>query len=208
MKTKLYVFSTLIFLVSAASLFAQSSLEIGGKIGINFASLNGVSIPPGNSTRKGLLIGGFLSYKLTSFLALEPEALYSAKGATGSQEAGESYTIAIDYFEVPILLKFLVPSVTSIPVNLNVYAGPDLNYNISSNATENVNGVMNVTNETANTSPFDFNLLFGAGIGFKVGLTDLLLDFRYSYSLSSAGANNFVFKNSTFALVSGVGFSL
>ncbi len=208
MKRKLHMFFVLVFLISSTSLFAQSPLEIGGKVGLNFASLSGNDVPQGNSSRTGLLIGGFLTYKFAPMFALQPELLYSAKGATGSLGAGESYTFALNYFEVPVLLKLLIPLAPGTPVNLNVFAGPDFNFNVSSNITETYAGQTNTVDESSNTSGFDFDLVFGAGVGFKVGLADLLLDLRYGLGLGSAATNNLDLKNRAFTITAGVGFSL
>jgi Outer membrane protein beta-barrel domain len=206
--TTVFCISILFFLFMGESSFAQSPIEIGGKIGLNFASLSGNDVPQGNSSRTGFLIGGFMSYKFAPFFGLEPEIFYSAKGATGSVGTGESYTIALNYFEVPVLLKFYVPLAPGTPVNLNVFAGPDFNFNVSSSLDETVSGQTNNTDISNDVSGFDFDVVFGAGVGFKVGITDLIFDLRYSLGLGSAATNNLDLKNRAFTLTGGVGFTL
>ena len=197
----------ILFLFSTRSSFAQSSMQIGGQIGLNFATLGGNDSPDGSSSRTGILLGGFFAYNFAPFFTLQPEILYSAKGASGATQ-GINYTFSFNYIEVPVLLKFLIPLAPGTPVNINVYAGPDFGFNIASSLNESAGGQTQDIDESNNTSGFDFNIMFGGGVGFKVGVTNLFVDLRYSLGLGSAATNAIDLKNRVFALSVGAGFPI
>ena len=86
----------LFFLVSAALVNAQSNLRIGPTIGLNFANIGGKDASSNLSSRTGLYIGGFMTYQFSDLLALQPEIVYSMKGATSAQN-GVNNNVILNY---------------------------------------------------------------------------------------------------------------
>ncbi len=202
---KSILFSLLIMILTVSMSVNAQNLKFGGKIGLNFANVSGSDVPPGAGTRTGLVIGGFMTYNFASMFALQPELLYSMKGTSGATQ-GVSYTFSLNYIEIPVLLKFLIPLAPSSPVSANIYAGPDLAFNVASSIETSANGQTNTTDESNNTNGFDFNLAFGGGIGFKVATTELGIELRYTLGTGTVDKTGGDIKNGVFALMASVAF--
>ncbi|MGC8595582.1 MAG: porin family protein [Candidatus Kryptoniota bacterium] len=209
---KIFVSVSAIILLALTSQSNAQSLQYGGKIGLNFANVNGKDASnyyPGNGTRTGLLIGGFVDYAFAPMLSVQPEVLYSMKGTSGSTTningVPVSYTMAVNYIEIPVLLKFKLPLAPGTPVNANIYAGPDFAFNVASSLTVSSGGQSQTTDESNNTNGFDFNLAFGGGVGFKVGPTTLGIELRYSLATGTADKTGGDIRNSVFGLIASVG---
>ena len=195
-------------LVICFSLTANAQIQYGGKIGLNFANIGGTNAAtsyPGNGTRTGLVIGGFMSYEFAPMFAVEPEVLFSMKGTSGSTE-GITYTGILNYIEVPVFLKFKIPLAPGSPVSANLYAGPDFAFKVASSIEETENGQSTTIDESSNTNGFDFGIAFGGGIGFRVGPTTLGLELRYTIGTGTVASNGIDITNDVFGLIASVGF--
>ena len=184
---------------------AQTDLKFGAKVGLNFANLSGNDVPTGASTRTGLVIGGFMTWYFSPMFGLQPEALYSMKGTSGATQ-GVSYTFSVNYIEIPVLLKFNIPLAPSSPVSANLYAGPDFAFNVASSVETSSNGQTTTTDESNMTKGFDFNIMFGGGIGFNVGPTVLGVELRYSLGTGTVANDGTDMKNGVFAILASVTF--
>lgn len=116
--------------------------------------------------------------------AIQPEILYSAKG---QKLEFDNYTqfINLNYLEIPILFKLLIPAGIITP---SLYAGPafasklgkvngkdvsdgDVQYWTDENTDKCVNG-------------FDFGIAMGGDIGIKAGPGTIIIDARYTLGLT------------------------
>lgn len=103
--------------------------------GLNIANLNGVD---GTSPKDGIIFGGFAEYGLASGLAIQPEVVFSMKGVNG-KPAGTAvpvgagpYEWTLNYVEVPILLKVDVLAFPVVPLDVDLFARPDVAFNVAS----------------------------------------------------------------------------
>ena len=105
------------------------------------------------------------------------------KGAT-STVMDVDITLALDYIEVPVLLKAIIP-VQGSTIRPAIYAGPVLSFN----TTAKIEGEGGGQTASEDVSEFvqstDFALAFGGGVGFLVGMHELGFDIRYILGLKS-----------------------
>ncbi len=103
---------------------AAADVRFGIKGGVNVANVNG-NVSDQLSDWKstvGLCAGIFLELNLARVLTIQPEVLYTVKGA----EAGMG-KLRFDYIEIPVLLKLRIPVGSFHPF---VFAGPAFGYNL------------------------------------------------------------------------------
>lgn len=169
------IFLSLIFLLSAASIQAQL-LQIGAKVGLNYANFSGTEIQTDaiTSYHAGLVA----EIKLLDKFAIQPELLYSTQGAS-YKNAGEEIKNELGYLSIPVLAKIYLSDAFSLEV------GPQASFLLSEKNDFNAND--------ANT--FDFGLT--AGLGFKI-TKNIFVQGRYVVGLteisSDADAKNSVFQ--------------
>lgn len=181
-------------LVIAAAANSRSQ-TIGVTGGVNISNFNGIK---GASVKNGLIIGGFMRYDLIQGLSLQPELLFSMKGASVSLAAALPSELAtpshidwtLNYVEVPVLVRLDVFSVPIVPVAIDLYAGPDFAFNVASkNKTETqfANGftATSTTDESKNTQPFNFNIVLGGGGHIDLGPMTAGLELRYTFGTAS-----------------------
>jgi hypothetical protein len=113
---------TIVALLSGSLVFAQSTTKSGKKrwghfglkSGANFSGLrlNGIDTKTANAEgRTGFVVGAFESIPVDSRFTIQPEFVYSAMGGTISTGIGPSDQYRLNYFSMPILVKYnLSPS--------------------------------------------------------------------------------------------------
>ena len=107
-------------LLGATGLAAQTTL--GLHAGASIATLGGSDVSDASS-RTGLNVGAALTFDLSPNLGLQLGAGYVQKGATATEQ-GVSIEFALDYIEVPLLLRIAVPTTGTITPHFLV--GPAL----------------------------------------------------------------------------------
>jgi hypothetical protein len=168
---------------------AQSPVNFGLRAGLNFANFNDLDGEKPDS-RTGLMVGGYLNFKVPmSPISIQPEVLYSQKGA---EEAGT--TIELDYLEIPVLAKF---SFAPGPATPHVYFGPYVGFVLKSEVSSG-----GASADIDNTQT-DFGGIVGAGLDLNLGVTELNAGVRYGFGLTDAfdGGQG---KNGVFSIVAGV----
>lgn len=172
----------------------------GFKLGVNMATLGG-SDAGDVSSRIGFAFGGFVTFGLSPKFAIQPELLYSMKGAKQKDSLGES-TAKLDYIEIPILFTILMPS-SSGGATPRFYAGPNLGFKASAKASGGGQSV-DIGEFVKST---DFGVTVGAGLGFG-GEKSFTIDARYTMSLSTIdnSSPSGDVKNSCFSLLGGMSF--
>ena len=185
----------ILFLTFTSLSFAQ--MQLGLKAGLNIANVGGsdadylvdedVSISL--DSRTGFEAGIFFMYQFSKMFALQPEIYFSMKGATYSENGGE-LTLSLDYTEIPLLFKLLIP-IEGSGVRPAVFVGPSIGINTTSNVKAEVDGEtildMDLKDETAST---EFCLVFGGGVGFPVGTNELGVEIRYILGLTTWDDNS------------------
>ena len=178
----------LVALVSAPA-FAQGGF--GGKAGVNLAniSISDDTDLTNKSSRTGLVAGIFGFVKLGQAFALQAEGLYSQQGFQAS-DAGETLTLKIDYFQVPLLAKVMVP--TSGSVAPNFFLGPAVSFEASCNlaADDGQGNLLEVgcDDPAADLSArkrTDFGLVGGVGLDVISGALLFGVEARYNLGLAN-----------------------
>lgn len=168
---------------------AQSPVNFGLRAGLNFANFNDAGDFEADS-RTGFMVGGYLNFKVPmSPVSIQPEAIYTQKGA----ESGGS-TIKLDYIEIPALVKF---SFAPGPVTPRVYFGPYVGFVLNSKID---GGGASVDIDNAQT---DFGGVVGGELDFNLGVTKLNAGVRYGFGLVDAfdGGQG---KNGVLSIVAGI----
>lgn len=101
--------------------YGQARVELGIKGGANFSNINtdegdGVDV----NSKTGYHAGIYGLIKVAN-IGIQPEVLYSRKGATIKESLGgisDEYDQDLMYLDIPVMLKFY------LPLGLNLQAGP------------------------------------------------------------------------------------
>lgn len=188
MKTTKRILVTVIAVVGSVIAHAQtdsgttSGAEFGVKGGVNFSNLYTEDVDD-NNVLTSFNAGFYAKLPITESVAIQPEFLYSRKGAElvyDNAFAQGTAKFKLNYVEVPVLLK------VNILENFNIHAGPYFAYLIDAQ----------VTNEASNAN-FDFEQNFenddfnkfdaGLSAGFGFDFDNLGIGFRYNYGLTTVG---------------------
>lgn len=180
----------ILFLTLTSLSFAQ--MQLGVKGGLNIANVGGSDadylvdedVEINLDSRTGFEGGLFFMYQFNKMFAIQPEAYYTMKGATYSEDQGE-LCLSLDYIEVPVLFKLLIP-IQGSNVRPTVFVGPSVGFNTTAKVTIDYNGDtildLDLKDETTST---EFCLVFGGGIGFGVGNNEVGVEVRYILGLNS-----------------------
>ncbi len=180
---------------------AQGAPEWGLKGGLNVAMLRG----GGSSfdSKLGALGGGFVVYDFSTEFGLESGLLFTMKGAKvlkGSPTGTVESFLILDYLEVPVLLRWNIPTGTTTRSHL--YAGPTLAFRVSSrNRTETE------TTDLKDVQGLDSGVAIGGSVDFPLNPGRLVVDLRYGIGLTDAfGDQARNYKNDVLSIMAGVSF--
>lgn len=172
----------------------SAKLRFGIKGGVNFSNMNASNVK-NNDYLTGFNAGIFAKIPFAGIFALQPELLYTTKGAKLTYDnyfVNGSAKFNMNYLELPVLL------VINLSKNFNVHAGPYVAYLIDGKATNDAGGTLfdiqnNLNNKNYNR--FDTGLAFGLGYdasNFGIGV-------RYNYGMQKVGKeSSFLGTNYTF----------
>jgi hypothetical protein len=165
--------------------------RFGIKGGINFSQLY-VDQPNAEdeNIKVGVNFGVFGKMPITSFLAIQPELLYSSVGSKITYGGSDFENLfGIEPGEVRFNLNYIqVPVALAVNIGpLNVHAGPYLAYLASANIKDlktsdlDAKNIKELNRDDFNT--FDYGAVIG--VGFDVG--NLTLGARYNHGLREIG---------------------
>ena len=161
--------SVLLVTVFAAALSlprpAAADIRFGIKGGANIANVNGDFVDALEDWKStvGFCGGIFLEFNFGRILTLQPEILYTMKGAdTGIGK------VKFDYIEIPVLLKLRIPTGDVHPF---VFAGPAFGFTLKS-ALEGI--------ELEDFPTSDYSAVLGGGL--QLGRS-IHIDVRYTMGL-------------------------
>lgn len=199
-KSLLLLFVAVSFATSPA--FAEGMMA-GVKGGLNFANLIGDNVEEAAS-KTSFVGGAFLCYPLTEIFAIQPELLFTMKGAKNEDsEDDESWNI--NYIEIPILLKVALP--TEGNVDPSLYVGPGFGFLLSSKVSNG--GERDLKDETEG---FDIGLIVGAGVDYQLEAGALSLEARYEVGMTTLAkeeddsGEKLDINNSVISIMVGYGF--
>ena len=179
--------------------------RVGSRLEV-MAGINSAKFNQGDpDARTGLVAGVGLIKPLAPNWAFQPELTYSMKGAKGSEE-GVTATIKLSYLELPLLLRFDVP--TQAGVHPFFQAGPALALKLScdfaltdgTNSLSDSCGTVSGDFESDDAKTFDVGAMFGGGFAFKHMDHVVTIGLRYNVGLLDVFSDGGV-KNRVLALV-------
>lgn len=154
---KLPVLMTIICLTLTGSLFAQTPLSLGPRIGFNASSLVGDNVE--TDSKLGLVLGLTSIYSINEKTGLGVDVLYSREGATS--KVGEIDT-NLDYVRVPVTFQYFFRGWKD-DLRPKIYVGIVPGFLINAEAGEN--DIKDQTNsfDLAGTAGLGFNYRLGKG---------------------------------------------
>lgn len=155
-------------LLLVLSINAQAQLlQIGAKVGLNYANFSGTDIQTDaiTSYHAGLIA----EIKLLDKFAIQPELLYSTQGAS-YDNAGEEFKNELGYIAIPVLAKIYLSKSFSLEL------GPQASFLLSEKNNFNAN----------DTNTFDFAV--DAGLSFKI-TKNIFVQGRYVLGLTEVSPN-------------------
>ena len=192
-----------VLLLLAGATGASAQTLLGARAGANAAS---VSVDPDDGgaafeTRLGLVAGAFATWRALSWLEVQPEVLYTSKGASLEQE-GIDTQLVLDYVEVPLLARISkrMPRVT-----VYAAAGPALAWRLRAKSRTVFSGATEEIDLAEDVEPFDLGIAAGGGV--EAGR--FVLDARYTLGLRDIDADKsdaVTMKNRAFTLSAGIRF--
>jgi hypothetical protein len=200
-------------LLSAVAIFAfgfanAQEVKFGAKAGLNISTITGGYLS--GTSKTGFHVGGLAEIKLNDKFAIQPELLYSTKGASYNFfgfgfGVNEKEDITLSYIDLPIMAKYFVIE------RLSIEAGPQIGFLMAAKGPK-YNEVNDTTDpkgdvkDAYNSTDFGFNI--GAGYELKQGI---MFQARYSLGLSDISKSiadeiNYKDKNAAFQVSVGYKF--
>lgn len=192
----------------AAQKVKASSLApmIGPVVGLNIFSFTG-SDATGTKSLSTITLGGAASFQLSPSVFLEPQLLYSTKGASADL-GGVTAKFSIHYVDLPILLGVRIP--TQSGVRPYILAGGVVGYQVSCDISATSGGTTssgNCKDNGIDVKNVNYGVTAGAGLEFVAGPMTLQAGARYELGLAQPVSGSNV-KNSGIAIGVGALFSL
>lgn len=179
---------TICSIFSANFLVSAQDSRLGIKGGVNFSNLVGGDEEDINDENilTSFHVGIFTQVGVSDVFFIQPELLYSRKGAEASLSTfgpgsgnRQDVKFKLDYIELPVMFKFQILETISLE------AGPYAAYLISSKLTDGDNNEF-AQFDTDNFRKLDLGLAVGAGFNLAV----VEIGARYNYGLTSLDKND------------------
>jgi hypothetical protein len=163
----------------------------GLKGGVSFSTFRGSAdvdtgagvIAPGRRT--GVVGGAFLTIAAGESVLIQPEVLFTQKGARYTDGEGDELLYKVDYLEVPLLLKVRLGSGAARPA---LFAGPAAGFKLRATVvSRTADGEENSADTSDQLRPVDWGLVFGGGVDVAAGSGTVTVEGRYTLGLSTLG---------------------
>lgn len=167
----------------AAAPAAAQERGLGAKGGVSIATHDesGESSPPPFTSRTGFVAGAFYTLPITSWLGVQAEGLYSQKGVK-SDLNGIKTTLAVDYFEVPVLARVRLRGGTH---KVFAEAGLAAAFRLRARTRVPFAGATEEIDSSDQVERLDYGAVGGGGV--EIGA--LIFDARYTFGLKDADAD-------------------
>jgi hypothetical protein len=159
----------------------SAGVGIKGGYSLSKFSLTSTEPPPFEFVNLPSPVGGiFFSFKLGP-LAIQPEVLYVRMGAKVEVDE-DSLEYRFDYIQVPVLLKLNV--IPLGPVSPFICVGGYGSYLLKAKGVMTVGGADPEVEDLSDTfQKYDYGVVGGAGLRFKLPGISLSIEGRYNYGL-------------------------
>ena len=189
----------LLILTPIAS-WSGHEVTLGVKAGVNIANFTGDDVFHNSSSTRAVG-GAFARYGLSRSWSLQPEALYTMRGAQFAVDDVQTEQ-QINYFEIPLLARFGWGHGAIFRPSL--FAGPSLAFLLKNQIVDGAE--INLKGQTG-TRDYDVGAIVGAGLDYTLGAGELMLDARYEMGLVS-WSEDLNMRNSTLSFMLGYGWPL
>ncbi len=194
------------------SVVASAQVTGGVKAGVNIANMTfeqaGNTLTP--SSRTVFTGGAFAEFGVLPHVSIQPEALFTMKGAEYSLSGLPSMPVGTakmkcTYLDVPVLVKVDVPTTGAFVPYL--YAGPNFGFLLSAKVSSDMSGSLLEEDVKKDMKSTDVGIAFGGGVRFG----KLLAEVRYVRGLTNVlKAGDLVapptFRNHGIQLMAGIRF--
>lgn len=185
---------------------AVAQVSGGVKGGVSFANLSDDSSREADlDNRTGIVAGGFVTWPVGAYFAIQLEGLYAQKGAAFDQSGVEGVT-KLDYVEVPLLLVVSTAPPRSSGASFQFFGGPSVAFKVRAKGSGTFEGeTVDVDIPDDSIEKIDLGVVVGAGATFS----RFSLEGRYTIGLSNINAetdDSTKVKNRTVAILAGVRF--
>jgi hypothetical protein len=189
----------LVILTIGAQVAMCGEISVGITGGLNIATVRGDDVENWDS-RTAAFFGGFVEYPFTPVVSIQPELLYTMKGASQTDD-GDKATAKLNYVEIPVLLRVNIPMEGNVRPFL--VAGPGIGFKLSSKVEVNSH-----EEDIEDVKGTDFGFIFGGGVSFPVGNYMMSVAARYELGLTSIddSEDEDDVKNSVISIGAGLGF--
>jgi len=203
-------FINLIFILILFFIFSNFSEAIdwrtlGFKVGYTSSQLRaedtGANVEVKKYATNGLTIGLVSNIKITNWLFLQPELLYSQKGGKYDVQVPMPVEIPgfqvnvvdkrmLDYLEIPILLKVTLP--LNWKVKPTFLTGLSSSFKLKGKLENTVNikilgynfSYFQIEDIKSQLNAIELSYIIGGGLDFEIGKGKLALDQRFSFGLN------------------------
>ena len=192
MRLRLFVCISLVLLSPFAIAHGQTAAPLsprrfGVLAGINTATLAGRDVQA-VSRHTAFMVGALVVAPLTTAVALQPEMLYTTKGAESN--SGSSSTLKMNYLEIPVLARFDIAG--SGGTKPFVYAGPAVSFKMGCSIGATTAGsaptlscaeIEAQSNGSTKFTAVDYGVIIGGGTTFDLSGRTFTVGARYDHSL-------------------------
>jgi len=179
-----------------SSLLAQTGVRFGLKAGYSLSTQYGINDPNlpytvDTHVRHGLA-GGVLAYfPITESFGIQQELLYVTKGSsediTMTTQPVKTHTeYKLNYFEMPLVFRYTFVKLG----NFGIYGSSGFALSILLNGESKLDGTVDVgggnlipfseSTKLEGVDIFDYGLLYGAGLDFKLFNKNCFFDYRFN----------------------------
>ena len=149
--------------------------------------------------------GGVLRLELDRTSSLQLEVLYSRKGTHDFFWVDRNLVegdLTLDYVEVPILWVITVPTRSNLTPNFLLGLAPGF---ITSSKFRSSMSDTSTETDVFGLQPYDLGLALGGGLTSQVGAGKVLLEIRYTFSMSTfdGATSHSDFRNGVISLNTG-----
>jgi len=202
-----------VVLLAALCIVALAPKDLAAGVGIKGGySLAKFSLTPSDpdmawQSLPSWVAGVYFEFKL-GFVSVQPEILYTRMGAKIADEV-EDFRLEyrLDYVQVPVLLKFNI--IPAGPIRPFLYGGGYGAYLLKAEGFMEIAGESETADLIEDTQRYDYGVVGGGGLAFKLPGVSLSVEGRYNLGLANIQKDPIEgesAKNRSFMVLVGVGF--
>jgi len=172
--------------ICLTALVPQSlSAGVGFKFGYSSSTLALASTEPIPFSFGALsyFTGGIYFEGGLGFISIQPEVLYVRLGGEYEVDEANSLEFRHTYIQAPVLIKLNI--IPAGPIRPFLCGGGYGAYLLKSEGVLEIDGVSETEDLTSDYERFDYGLVGGAGLAFKLGVIALSIEGRYNYGMAN-----------------------